>query len=144
MRITRSGSGVTVEDFPGYEGHSFIIGFPAGGTKPNGFYVKAPDGQPVTATWLRRLPLDRLLRAAAEARAAEIAGEVDSAPATEGRPYGGGGEHLAKVAEVYQWATERNIPPRRAIATRWARSEATAGRWIAEARKKGVLPPAGK
>ncbi|WP_374772423.1 hypothetical protein OG756_04090 [Streptomyces sp. NBC_01310] len=69
---------------------------------------------------------------------------MDAAPATDGRPCGGGGEHLAKVAEVYQWATERHIPPRRAIATRWARSEDTAGRWIAEARKKGVLPPAGK
>ncbi|MFG2754758.1 hypothetical protein [Streptomyces xanthophaeus] len=144
MKITMSGSGVTVEDFPGYEGHSFIVGFPAGGVKPNGFYVKAPDERPVTATWLRRLPLDRLLRVAAEARAAEMAEAVNVAPATEGRPYGGGNEHLGKVAEVYRWAIERNIPPRRAIATRWARSEATAGRWIAEARKKGVLPPAGR
>ncbi|MEU9085965.1 hypothetical protein [Streptomyces sp. NPDC048357] len=141
MKITATGSGVTVEEFPGYEGCSFIVGFPAGGSKANGFYVKRPDEAPVTATWLRRLPLDRLLRVATEARAAEMAGRVDPAPATEGRPYGGGDEHLRKVAEVHAWATERSIPPRRAIATRWARSEATAGRWIAEARKKGFLPP---
>ncbi|MEU9165151.1 hypothetical protein AB0D29_33355 [Streptomyces sp. NPDC048424] len=41
-----------------------------------------------------------MLRVAAEARAAEIAGQVDPAPATEGRPYGGGDTHLRKVAEA--------------------------------------------
>ncbi|MEV7547556.1 hypothetical protein [Streptomyces sp. NPDC089915] len=140
MKVTSKASGVTVEDVPGYEDTLFLIGYPPNSTKANGFYVKTPDEAPLTSTWLRRLPFDRLLRAAAEARAEEIATAVGSAPAGEGRPYGGGEEHLARVAALFEWATERNIPPRRAIATRWARSEATAGRWIAEARKSGLIP----
>lgn len=141
MKVTTSTNGVTVEELSGYEGYAFIVGFPPGGTKPNGFYVAAPEGSPVTATFIRRLPLDRLLKVAAEARLGEMAKEVSPASVQEGRPYGGGDEHAEAVAEVYNWAVEHGIPPRSAIATRWARSEATAGRWIAEARKKGILSP---
>lgn len=142
VKVTTSTNGVTVEELPGYEGYAFVVGFPPGGAKPNGFYVSAAEGAaPVTATFIRRLPLDKLLKIASEARVGEVAGEPETR--IEGRRYGGGDEHAVQVAEVYRWAVEHNIPPRSAIATRWARSEATAGRWIAEARKKGVLPPHG-
>ncbi|MBT2406851.1 MULTISPECIES: hypothetical protein [unclassified Streptomyces] len=141
MKVSTTTNAVTVEDLPGYEGYAFVIGYPPGGSKPNGFYVSAPEGSPVTATSIRRLPLDRLLKTAAEAHTEETAKEVPTAAASEGRPYGGGDQHAVAVADVYNWAIEHGIPPRRAIAARWARSEATAGRWIAEARKKQLLPP---
>ncbi|MFK0224008.1 hypothetical protein ACIQWN_38260 [Streptomyces vinaceus] len=144
MKITNTASGVTIEEVDGYPGALFLVGFPPEGTTPNGIFVKTPEGQAATATWVRRLPLDTLFRIAATARAAEIAEEVHPGTADESRPYGGGTAHLAKVAELYQWATERGISPRTAIATRWAKSEATAGRWITEARKAGALPPKGQ
>ncbi|MEV7611497.1 hypothetical protein [Streptomyces sp. NPDC089799] len=139
MKVTTSANTITVEQVDGYEGYAFVVSFLADGTKPHGFYVSAPADRPVTATFLRRLPFDTLLRAAAEARVAQFSGAP--APAAEGRPYGGGNEHTARVAELYRWAVDHGIPPRRAIAARWGKSEATAGRWIAEARRKGLLPP---
>ncbi|MGE7388684.1 hypothetical protein ACQKM2_24750 [Streptomyces sp. NPDC004126] len=138
MKVTATANGVTLTELPGYEGYEFVFGFSTGAARPSGFFVHAPDGTPLTATAIRRLPLDRLLKAAAEARAEETRARVE--PSAAGRPYGGGEEHAAQVAEVYRWAVEHGMPPRRAIATRWARSEATAGRWIAEARRKGLIP----
>ncbi|MBT2452845.1 hypothetical protein J7F03_38605 [Streptomyces sp. ISL-43] len=142
MKVTTSTNGIMVEGVEGYEGYAFVVGFPLGGSKPNGFYVSTPDDAPVTPTLIRRLPLDKLLKVAAEARVDELGQAL--APTAAGRPYGGGQDHTRKVAEVYDWAVGHGVPPRRAIAARWARSEATAGRWIAEARRMGLIPPHGQ
>ncbi|MFG2297716.1 hypothetical protein [Streptomyces sp. NPDC048603] len=139
MKVTTGVNSVTVEELAGYEQYAFVVSFPADGAKPHGFYVSGPDDRPLTPTFLRRLPLDTVLKAAAEARVVQLGGAP--APADRSRPYGGGEEHTARVAELYLWAIDHGIPPRRAIAARWGRSEATAGRWIAEARRAGHLPP---
>ena len=121
-----------------HEGFAFVVGFPPGLPDPNGFYlaVQDPAKARINPTLMRRLPYDRILRKAAQLRVAQLSkGEA------ERRPHGGDDDFRRQVAEVYAWATANNIPPRKAIAERWGKSEATAGRWIADARKAGVLAP---
>ncbi|MFJ9849600.1 hypothetical protein [Streptomyces sp. NPDC101150] len=143
-KVSTGADSVTVTDLPGYEGCLFIVGFPPGESQPNGFFVRMTEGATVrlTPTLLRRLPYDRLMKIAVEVRVRQLGEAV--APEAGVRPYGGGDEHARAVAEVYQWAVEHGISPRKAVASRWAKSEATAGRWITQARKLGLLPPYGE
>lgn len=48
-------------------------------------------------------------------------------------------DHLEKVAAIYREHFDGN--PRRAIALAFNTSEPTAGRWITQCRKDGILPP---
>lgn len=141
VEISTSAETVTVE-LPGYEGCQFVIGFPPGGSLPNGFYVRTvdPDVVRLTPTMLRRVPYDRLFKVAAQERVKQL-GEEAAPGAAPKRRYGGDDEHVRAVAEVYEWAVANKVPPRKAIAARWGKSEGTAGRWITEARKLGALPP---
>lgn len=50
--------------------------------------------------------------------------------------------HLAEVVKVYQAADEGGRPPTRAVANAFNTSHSTAARWVGQARKKGMLPPA--
>ncbi|MEV7520668.1 hypothetical protein [Streptomyces sp. NPDC091371] len=122
----------------------FIVEFGPGESLPNGFFIRTtePETVRVTPTMLRRLPYDRLLKLAAEVRVKQL-GEAAAPDASE-RRYGGDDAHARAVAEVYRWAVDHGIPPRKAIAARWAKSEATAGRWITQARKLGLLAPYGE
>jgi hypothetical protein len=146
VELNPAGYSVTIKDMPGYEGCEFVVGFVPDQPVLNGLYVRITDEAladvSLTPTFLRRLPYDRLLKMASEEKIKALGESV--APEAAGRPYGGGETHTRAVARVYQWAVTNNMPPRRAIAARWGKSEGTAGRWIAEARKLGLLPPAGK
>ncbi|MEU9110573.1 hypothetical protein AB0D04_01930 [Streptomyces sp. NPDC048483] len=144
LKVSTSADGVTVANLPGYDECLFVIGFAPGDIHPNGFFIRTtkPDAVRLTPTMLRRLPYDRLLKIATEVRTKQL-GEA-MAPDAGARPYGGGDEHARAVAEVYHWAVDHGVPPRKAIAARWAKSEATAGRWITQARKLGLLPPYGE
>ncbi|MEU3222638.1 hypothetical protein ABZ695_05695 [Streptomyces sp. NPDC006976] len=51
-------------------------------------------------------------------------------------------EHLRDVAEAYRWNTNANRPPAPAIAEAAGVPVRTVHRWIYEARKRGILPPA--
>ena len=46
---------------------------------------------------------------------------------------------LREIAEVYRGAVAQRIGPTRAVADRFSVSRSTAGRWIAEARRRGQL-----
>lgn len=140
-KISTSADGVTVTELPGYDDYVFVIGFAPGDSNPNGVFIRStqPDTARLTSTALRRFPYDRLLKLATEVRVRQR-GEA-AAPEVGTRPRGGGEEHAQAVAEVYQWAVDHSVPPRKAIAARWAKSEATAGRWVADARRRGLLPP---
>jgi hypothetical protein len=48
-------------------------------------------------------------------------------------------EDLRRVAEVYRAAHATDEAPTRAVAARFGVSRSTAGRWVAEARRRGVL-----
>ncbi|MEV0318303.1 hypothetical protein ACIBKX_08570 [Streptomyces sp. NPDC050658] len=143
-KISTSAHSVTVTGLPGYDDYEFVIGFNAGASDPNGVFIRTdrPHTVRLTATTLRRLPYDRLLKIAAEARVRQLGEKM--APEAGDRPYGGDEAHARAVAEVYRWAVDHSVPPRKAIAARWAKSEATAGRWITQARKQGLLPPYGE
>ena len=51
-------------------------------------------------------------------------------------------EHLQDVAKAYRWNTNANRPPAPAIAEAAGVPVRTVHRWIYEARKRGILPPA--
>ncbi|WP_411091356.1 hypothetical protein [Streptomyces sp. 049-1] len=51
-------------------------------------------------------------------------------------------EFLGDVADVYRWATDTGQPPAPAIAELADVPVRTVHRWVYEARKRGVLPPA--
>lgn len=51
-------------------------------------------------------------------------------------------EHLEAVAEVYRQADADGAPPTRAVQQRFATTHSTAAKWVAQARKEGVLGPA--
>ena len=51
------------------------------------------------------------------------------------------GELLEEVAQVYRKAIDDGIPPKKAVGEVWHASTSTAGRWISEARKRGILGP---
>jgi hypothetical protein len=48
-------------------------------------------------------------------------------------------DHLARVAEVYRGAIDDGRPPKKAVSTEFMVSQATAGRYIMQARKQGHL-----
>jgi hypothetical protein len=112
-----------------------------------------PD--PLTGARIR-IPLDSLVR--------EIATQIASAPAPgpsdtwEGfvqgfeaelanlaRPERGkriSDEFLRQVADVYRYALGRGLAPTAAVGEAFNYSRSTAGRWIVEARRRGLLGPA--
>jgi hypothetical protein len=51
-------------------------------------------------------------------------------------------EDLRHVAQVYRAAIARGQPPTRSVAEDCGVARSTAGRWVAEARRRGVLGPA--
>ncbi|MEU9305096.1 hypothetical protein [Streptomyces sp. NPDC048269] len=101
--LTAGGKPVDIDgaerDRPGW---TFEIG-------TSSFVVTAPAGEHLTATALRRLSIDTLLRAAAT-------GLVDRVPAAgldpRTRLYGGTLEHLAAVADSCWQAVRQNLPGR--------------------------------
>ena len=50
-------------------------------------------------------------------------------------------EHLEQVARVYRQALDTGIPPKKAVSAELHASTSTAGRWISQARKRGILGP---
>lgn len=51
-------------------------------------------------------------------------------------------ELLAEVADVYRGALSRGLAPTDAVAAKFPTSRSTAGRWVMEARRRGLLGPA--
>jgi hypothetical protein len=129
-----------------------------------------PDGtllvQPMTQETLRKLPLRRILLAVAaspglrEGLMARLDQEVPELGSDEfkqtvlsgyvhpelqplKRPKGRNlsDEFYATVAERYRDAAARGLSPRTAISEAASVSTDVAGRWVREARKRGLLPP---
>jgi hypothetical protein len=57
------------------------------------------------------------------------------------RRRGYGPDHYAAVAGVYQRAYQRHEPPTLAVAEEWVVSKSTAAKWVASARRLGLLGP---
>jgi hypothetical protein len=51
-------------------------------------------------------------------------------------------DHLRRVADAYRSALLRSEPPTKAVASALHASRSTAGRWVEEARRRGILDPA--
>jgi hypothetical protein len=121
-------------------------------------------GAAITGTNLRELRLSTLVRAAAQRAGGRVArrrrGSAELRPAVfldaaererfretigEGRRTPRRGKRLQhneleRVAEVYRLATERGMPPTQAVREAFHVSYPTAGRWVHEARNRGLLP----
>ena len=128
--------------------------------------VRAPAGETVSGESLRRIPIARLTReatVAASRKYTPIAEGGDpvfrfaSSPQVEAatfyrrytkdarRPRRGSPiteENLREVARVYREALKRGDPPTQAVADGMNVARSTAARWVAAARKRGLLGPA--
>jgi hypothetical protein len=123
-------------------------------------------GPAISGTFLRNVPLDRLMRDALDQAAIRIAPVFDlltneerlayvrAAGSREGRraveqvrraPRGRGArlpdDLLRDAAKVYGDALERGDAPVQAVLAHFHLSRPTAGRWVGEARRRGFLPP---
>jgi hypothetical protein len=109
-------------------------------------------GPPVTTEGIREIPVAALVRAAAEvsiwrSRSTDDGG-IKAVPGwplqvpTRAPGAGPGDEHLRAVAATYQLAYATGARPTKAVMERFGLPRATASRWIALARKRGLLGPA--
>jgi hypothetical protein len=112
-------------------------------------------GPPVTTEGLREVPIAALLRLAVESNVMHVGpttrdGDKSTwdltwaSPLSE-RAKGGGGpsdEDLQTVAALYQVAYATGQAPTRLVMNRLELPRSTASRWIALARKRGLLGPA--
>lgn len=103
--------------------------------RSRGLRIDAALEQAAETGMLRRLepgePLPEHLQRLAEAY---------QAGPRRGRPPEYGPEHFAEVARVYAAAWRLGRAPTRAVAERWTVSKATAAKWVARARRLGLLP----
>ena len=117
----------------------------------------------LSAAVLRRLPIGRLVREARASRYRDAGGDLleafgdglvdepvstwlgESAAPWGERPARGKArlddQHFAQVAQLYSAAVQRGRPPGKAVAEAMHASRPTVTRWLAEARKRGLLPP---
>ena len=113
---------------------------------------RKPDGPPVTTEGIREIPVAALVRMAAETGVWRSEPTDDgSSKLIDGWPLqvpprapgaGPGEEHLRAVAATYQLAYATGAPPTKTVMERFGLPRATASRWIALARKRGLLGPA--
>jgi len=115
------------------------------------------DGPPVTTEGLREVRINAVLRLAVEGNLMRVGpteydGHTSSWKLTRVGPIAlseraraGGGpsdEDLRAVADVYQLAYVTGAPPTKTVMQRLGLPRSTASRWVALARKRGLLGPA--
>jgi hypothetical protein len=111
-----------------------------------GGFLDGAEPEPLSARDVRRLPLDRLLRAAtaaADSGPVESAAEVSKILLPRGRP-GGGARSIAfyrEIASAHRQIEQLGESPAKAIARRKRVSENTVHQWIHKARLHGFLEP---
>lgn len=121
--------------------------------------------EPLTATLMRSLPVAGLIARARQERYEQAGGSLAEAAADgqvvdvgaglldelvaasqpwelprKGRPVDLTPDFYARVAEVYSAALLAGTAPLRAVEGRWTTSRPTASRWVASARRLGLLP----
>lgn len=102
--------------------------------------VPAP-GERITADTWRRIPVGRILAAAADEP--DLSGILAAlGPVDIGARRGHDDERLRHVAATYRAAITERVTPRRLVAARFGVSDYTAGVWITAARKRGLLDAA--
>jgi hypothetical protein len=115
------------------------------------------DGPPITTEGLREIPIAAFLRLAVEANRIRVGPTIREGNkstwelmwagpiALSERARGGGGpsdEDIRAVADVYQLAYVTGGAPTKTVMERLSLPRSTASRWIALARKQGLLGPA--
>jgi hypothetical protein len=114
--------------------------------------LKAPEGEEITGTLLRRIPAQRLLRWVVPRviRQATDNAAVDAYqfPETGSRPEeraqrGPADEDLRAAATIYRMAEVVSDPPAKAVATAFGLEKRTATNWISKARSRGFLTDRG-
>ena len=109
------------------------------------------NGPPVTSEGLRAIPVARLLAFAAFRNVFVVKNAPDGSSAVtpfdgadlaEGAKRGPTDDVLRKVAVVYQVQYACGLAPTKGVEDSFKLARSTAGRWIAMARERGLLPPA--
>lgn len=128
--------------------------------------VDRETSTPITATLMRSVPIAHLIAEARRERYMDAGGELveDAALAEEldigphlldqleaasrpwgeprrGRPVDLNEDFYREVATAYSDAVLAGMPPLQAVEKRWTTSRPTASRWVAAARRLGLLPP---
>jgi hypothetical protein len=107
--------------------------------------LRRPDEPPISANSIRKLRLHEAKElggataAGADTKEGRARLAVDAGGTRRGQRLPA--EHLQRVAEVYQAAILRAEPPTRAVEKQLHTSRSNAGRWVLEARRRGLLPP---
>jgi Family of unknown function (DUF6214) len=119
--------------------------------------TRRPGGPPITTEGLREIPIAAMVRTGIEnglmrVGPREYDGRTSSWKLTKAEPIAlseraqaGGGpsdDDLRAVADVYHIAYAVGEPPTKTVMERLGLSRSTASRWIALARKRGLLGPA--
>jgi hypothetical protein len=118
------------------------------------FWMRQREGgPPVTGEAIRAVPIQQLVKTAirlahlekkgpADADGVVPSGLVPGAKPPEGlAKQGPTDEVLRWVAQTYNLAEVINEPPTKTVQDQLGISRATAGRWVAEARKRGLISP---
>jgi hypothetical protein len=119
---------------------------------------RLPGEPPLTATRLRKTALARMIEAAGSRAALKKDGSgigfailrdkqgwLEAYRSEAHKPRRGQrleDEHLAKVAEIYRDALATGRPPTQTVAEVMHTARPNAGRWVAEARRRGLLAQA--
>lgn len=107
-------------------------------------------GHPVTTEALREVPVKRMIKTALEWTMLEWSGPPEGVQVAKSQPrrppadLAKGGmtdEALRWVVQIHELATVLGDPPTKGVQDELGISRATAGRWVAEARRRGMLPP---
>jgi hypothetical protein len=109
-------------------------------------FAEGTEPRSLSTRDVRRLPLDRIVRAAtaaADAGPVEALAEISKSLVPPGRPAGGERSVVfyKGIAEAYRQLTEQQKSPAKEIARRKRVSENTAHQWIYKARLHGFLEP---
>lgn len=100
--------------------------------------IDARGRESINADYLRALAdqLDWIVAAAAHQAGAPLEMRLDAVAKS-----GPKGERLVEVVEAYQQAMKEGLPPFTTAQERLSLSRATLARYVAEARRRGLLPP---
>jgi hypothetical protein len=158
-RARRKGSSAGRRAADGDLRFPLLIDVEVEGGRPQAVAVRRrPGGLPLTAERLR-CPVDALVKAAAYGLAIEPTGrrvgrreiwrhvfqrplggeEIERALRPRGRGAKLSDQFLGEVAAVYRQALAAGRPPTQAVAEAFYGSRSSAGRWVMEARRRGLL-----
>lgn len=139
MSATAGERGIVVSGLRGLPG--WAVEFPHGS---NAVVLRPPEGETVTATTWRKIPIGACLAVAQSERDFDVPRALAMLIAADGvepeqSSRSGPESHLRRVAAVYRIALENDLWPPELLADVFGAKIPTTHRWIANAQQRGYL-----